>query len=109
MSPKPHTSANARTKHSASTFIVSVRVPSMSNITRCMGRKTPPPVRTEFSCRSSFPQALKEALLFQFLEKAGIDKLLRTKIRRSGIGFSHLVQDGFQGFGRGPRDLRDVL
>ena len=59
---------------------------------------SPSVVRTELSRRSSFPQALKEALLFQFLEKAGIDKLLRTKICHSGIRLSHLVQDGFQGF-----------
>jgi hypothetical protein len=47
---------------------------------------------------SSFPQPLKEALLFQFLEKTGIDKLLWVKIRHPGIRLGHLIQDGFQGF-----------
>src|ERR1700730_14959954 len=39
MSAKPNTSLNERTKHSSSTFMVSVSVPSMSNITRCMGKQ----------------------------------------------------------------------
>src|SRR5213079_2808361 len=38
MSAKPNTSLNERTKHSSSTFMVSVSVPSMSNMTRCMGK-----------------------------------------------------------------------
>src|SRR6266540_1801553 len=37
MSAKPNTSLNERTKHSSSTFMDSVSVPSMSNMTRCMG------------------------------------------------------------------------
>src|SRR6266478_8813775 len=37
MSANPTTSLNERTKHSSSTFMVSVSVPSMSNMTRCMG------------------------------------------------------------------------
>src|SRR5439155_26261859 len=37
MSAKPSTSLNERTKHSSSIFMVSVSVPSMSNMTRCMG------------------------------------------------------------------------
>src|SRR6266702_4715300 len=39
MSAKPNTSLNERTKHSSSTFMVSVRVPSMSNMTRCTGKR----------------------------------------------------------------------
>src|SRR6266446_3697580 len=39
MSAKPKTSLNARTKHSSSTFMVSVSVPSMSNMTRRMGKR----------------------------------------------------------------------
>src|SRR5437588_397130 len=38
MSAKPNMSLNERTKHSSSTFMVSVSVPSMSNMTRCMGK-----------------------------------------------------------------------
>src|SRR5438034_10742897 len=38
-SAKPNTSLNERTKHSSSTFMVSVSVPSMSNMTRCMGKR----------------------------------------------------------------------
>src|SRR6266436_9491519 len=48
MSAKPNTSLNERTKHSSSTFMVSVSVPSMSNMTRCMGKR---PNETELSHR----------------------------------------------------------
>src|SRR3954468_24157729 len=37
MPVRPNTSLNERTKHCSSTFMVSVSVPSMSNIIRCMG------------------------------------------------------------------------
>src|SRR5438552_18968008 len=39
MSAKPNTSLNERTKRSSATFMVSVSVPSMSNMTRRMGKR----------------------------------------------------------------------
>src|SRR5258708_26263998 len=51
MSVNPNTSTNERTKHSSSTFMVSVRVPSMSNITSCMQSR---PLET---CRLSVRRA----------------------------------------------------
>src|SRR5437660_6909955 len=45
MSEKPNTTLNERKKHSSSTFTVSVSVPSMSNMTRCMGKR--PNARTQ--------------------------------------------------------------
>jgi len=66
------------------------------------------PSETEFSQRSSFPQALKEALLFQFLEKA-------ASINCSGLRFATRESDSaiwsktvFKASAR-VSDLRDVL
>jgi hypothetical protein len=39
MSDKPNTSLNERAKHSSSILTVFVSVPSMSNMTRCIGKR----------------------------------------------------------------------